>query len=137
MMKTLAIATAAIALGGTALLATAPANAAPTAKDAGIYVEARLGGPAKNQHYRKASRVHASGVSRNRVLVPYFLEKAKAQREAISNWSQKVSRMYGSQYASWSRAQGKTTSCTRSIGVVSCRVSAVPATPYRRFGMLN
>ncbi|MCL4765897.1 MAG: hypothetical protein KJZ80_06690 [Hyphomicrobiaceae bacterium] len=137
MMKTLAIATAAIALGGTALLATAPANAATTAKSAGVIVEARLGGPAHIQRHRRTSRVHAAGVSRNRVLVPYFLEKAKAQRQAISNWSQKVSRMYGSQYASWARAQGKSTSCSRSIGTVSCRVSAVPSTPYRRFGMLN
>ncbi len=137
MMKTLAVATAAIALSSAALLATSPANAAATARSSSHIVEARLGGPAHVQRHRRPARVHASAVVRNGVFVPYFVKKAKAQQQAISNWRLKVSRLYGSQSANWSRAQAKSTSCTRSGSAVSCRVSAVPSTPYRRFGMLN
>ena len=137
MMKSLAIATAAIALGGSALLASMPAEAAANAKGSGIIVEARYGGPAANKHQRKPARVAATGTARGGVFVPYVLKKAKAQREAINNWSAKVKRTYGAQYASWSRANAKSTSCNRSGTAVTCRVSAVPNTPYRRYGMLN
>lgn len=139
MMKSLAIATAAVAFSGAALLGTpTPAQAAaPSAKNAEIVVAAAFGGQNHAQRHRKPSRVHASGVARGGVLVPYFLKKAKAQQTAINNWNAKVRRTYGSQYANWNRATAKTTSCNRAGTAVSCRVSAVPSTPYRRFGMLN
>lgn len=136
MMKSLAIATAAIALGGTALLVSVPAHAATDAKSAGVIVEARFGGPVHAKH-RKPARVHASGVARGGVFVPYFVKKAKAQREAISNWSAKVRHVYGPRYASWTRAHAKSTSCSRAGAAVACRVSAVPSTPNWRFGMLD
>jgi len=135
MLKTLTIATAAFALGGTALLASLPAEAATSAKNSGVIIEARYGGPAVK--HRKPARVAASGTARGGVFMPYILKKAKAQREAINNWSSKVRSMYGSQYASWSRADAKSTSCSRSGTAVTWRVSAVPDSPYRRFGMLN
>lgn len=135
MMKSLTIATAAIALGGAALFASMPAQAAADAKGSGVIIEARYGGPAHAKH-RKVSRVTASGVARG-ALVPYFLKKAKAQRDAINNWSAKVRRMYGAQYANWSRADAKSTTCNRAGTAVTCRVSAIPDSPYRRFGMLN
>jgi hypothetical protein len=137
MMKTLAIATAAIALSGAALLVNGPANAATNSKSSSYIVEARAGGPAHVQRHRKPARVHASGVTRGGVLVPYVLMKAKAQRQAISNWNAKVRRTYGASYANWNRANAKSTNCNRVGATVSCRVSAVPSTPYRRFGMLN
>ena len=137
MMKTLAIATAAIALSGAALLANGPANAATNAKSSSHIVEARAGGPAHVQRHRKPARVHASGVARGGVLVPYVLKKAKAQRQAISNWNAKVRRTFGASYANWNRANAKSTNCSRVGAAVSCQVSAVPSTPYRRFGMLN
>lgn len=136
MFKTLTIATAAIALGGTALLASMPADAATSAKSSGVIIEARYGGPA-HAKYRKPARVAATGVARGGVFVPYILKKAKAQREAINNWSSKVRRMYGPQYASWNRANAKSTSCNRAGTAVTCRVSAVPDAPFRRYGMLN
>jgi len=138
MMRTLAIATAAIALSGAAFVATGPATAATTsAKSSSIIVEARLGGHGHVQRHRKPARVQASGIARGGVFVPYFVKKAKAQQKAISNWRSKVTRMYGSQSANWNRAQAKSTSCSRTGAAVSCRVSAVPSTAYRRFGMLN
>ena len=132
MMKTLTIAAAAVALGGTALLGTMPAEAAT--KGSGVIIEAKYGGPA--YEHKKLSRVSATGVARG-VLIPYVLKKAKAQREAINNWSAKVRRMYGPQYASWARADAKSTSCSRIGTAVTCRVSAIPDSPYRRYGALN
>ena len=137
MMKSLTIATAALVLGGTALFASMPAEAAANTKGSGVIIEARLGGPGPaHVKNRKPSRVAATGVARG-ALLPYFLKKAQAQRKAINNWSAKVRLMYGSQYASWSRANAKSTSCNRLGSTVTCRVSAVPHSPYRRFGMLN
>jgi len=133
MMKSLTIATAAIALGGTALFASMPAQAA--AKGSGVIIEAKYGAPSHSK-YKKVSRVSATGVARG-VLIPYVLKKAKAQRDAINNWSAKVRRMYGAQYANWSRADAKSTTCNRAGTAVTCRVSAIPDSPYRRFGMLN
>ncbi len=138
MMKSLAIATAAIAFSGAALLAdSAPVQAAtPTAKNTEITVAARFGGPGKVNRHRKPSRVQASAVSRG-ALLPYVIKKATAQRKAINNWNAKVRRMYGPQYASWSRAKAKSTTCNRVAKSVTCRVSAIPSTPFRRFGMLS
>jgi hypothetical protein len=135
MMKSLTIATAALALGGTALFASMPAEAAASAKSSGVIIEARLGGPA-HVKFRKPSRVSATGVARG-ALLPYFLKKAQAQRKAINNWSAKVRLMYGSQYASWSRANAKSTSCNRLGTAVTCRVSAIPDSPYKRYGLLD
>jgi len=130
MMKSLAIATAAIAFSGAALLAdTAPVQAAtPAAKNAEISVAARF--------HRNPSRVQASAVTRG-ALLPYVIKKASAQRKAINNWNAKVWRMYGPQYASWSRAKAKSTTCNRVASAVTCRVSAVPNSSLRRYGMLN
>lgn len=138
MMKSLAIATAAIAFSGAALLAdAAPVQAAaPAAKNAEMTVAARFGRPGKVQRHRNPSRVQASAVARG-ALIPYFLKKATAQRKAISSWNVKVRRMYGAGYASWSRAKAKSTHCSRAGIAVSCRVSAIPSTPFRRFGMLT
>jgi len=139
MMKSLAIATAAVAFGGAALLGTyTPAQAAsPAVKSGEIVVAAAFGGHGKVlKHHRKPSRVQAVGISRGAFL-PYIFKKTAAQRKAISSWQSKVSRTYGSQYASWSRAIGKSTNCSRAGTAVTCRVSAVPSTPFRRFGMLN
>lgn len=137
LLKSLAVAAAAVAFGGAALINTAPAGAATTAKGSTHVAEARYGGPPEAQRHRRPSRVQASGVARGAILVPYFVKKARAQREAIENWSSKVAGIYGSQYASWSQAQGKTTSCGRIAGGASCRVSAVPGRGYGRFGHLQ
>lgn len=139
MMKSLAIATAAVAFGGAALLGTyTPAQAAsPAAKSQEIVVAAAFGGHGKaSRHHRRASRVQAVGMSRG-AFIPYFVKKASAQRKAISSWRSKVSRTYGSQFANWNRATAKSTTCSRAGIAVTCRVSAVPHTPFRRFGMLN
>ena len=129
MMKSLAIATAAVALGGAALLGTySPAQAASPVVNNHEIVLAAASGKYNNAHrHRRPSRVHALGMSRG-VLVPYFVKKATAERKAISAWRAKVSRMYGSQYANWNRALGKSTTCSRAGAAVSCRVSAVPST---------
>lgn len=138
MMKSLAIATAAVAFGGAALLTphTSAQAASPAAKSQEIVVAAAFGGHGKANRHRKPSRVQAVGISRG-ALVPYFLKKANAQRKAISSWRSKVSRTYGARYANWSRAVGKSTRCSRAGISVTCRVSAVPNTPFRRFGALN
>ena len=133
MMKKLALAAAALALGGTALLVSGPASAASPGKGSGIIVEARYDGPGYAQRHRKPARVQASGISRG-VLLPYAIKKARAQREAVSNWNAKVRSMYGARYANWNRASAKSTSCSRTGAAVSCRVSAVPNAP--RYGML-
>lgn len=130
MLKSLTIAAAAaVALSGAALVTTSPASAAATAKNSGYSVQAKV------LHHRKMPRVQATGVARGGVLIPYVLKKAKAQRDAISNWNAKVRRAYGAQYANWNRASAKSTSCTRVATAVSCRVSAIPSGP--RYGMLN
>jgi hypothetical protein len=130
MMKSLAIATATIAFSGAVLLAdSAPVQAATAAaKNAEISVAARI--------HRNPSRVQASAVSRG-VLLPYVIKKATAQRKAINNWNAKVRRMYGPQYASWNRAKAKSTTCNRVASAVTCRVSAIPTSNFRRYGMLN
>ncbi len=100
MLKTTAALAVAIAFSGAALF-TEPASA--------------------------ASRVQASGIATSGKLIPYFVKKAKAQRVAISNWNSRVTRIYGSRYANWTRATGKSTTCSKlSSTRVTCKVSAVP-----------
>ena len=130
--KTTAALAAAIAFGGVAMIATAPASAAPTAaataisvENSGFLIQARHGGP----HGRYVARVQASGSASGKLL-PYFVKKNKAQRQAIQNWNSRVSRVYGSRYANWNRATAKSTNCSRSGTSVVCRVSARPAS-YR------
>jgi hypothetical protein len=127
MMSKITLAAAAlVALGGTALMTAAPASAAPSVVNKpGHLVTARYLELSSAQLHRRLARVSATGDARG-ALVPYFVKKAKAQREAIRNWSAKVTRIYGPQYSSWSRATGKTTACSRSASVVTCRVSAIP-----------
>ncbi len=129
--KTTAALAAAIAFGGVAMIATAPASAAPTAaataisvENSGFLIQARHGGP-----HRYVARVQASGSASGKLL-PYFVKKNKAQRQAIQNWNSRVSRVYGSRYANWNRATAKSTNCSRSGTSVVCRVSARPAS-YR------
>ncbi len=127
-VKSTAALAAAIAFGGFAI-ATAPASAAPAGiatavsiENSGYLIQARHGGP----HGRYVARIQASGSASGK-LVPYFVKKNKAQRQAIQNWNNRVSRAYGSRYANWNRATAKSTTCSRSATSVTCRVSARPA----------
>lgn len=138
MMKSLAIATAAVAFGGAALLGPhAPAQAAsPAVKSQEIVVAAAFGGHGKANRHHRPSRVQAVGVSRG-AFIPHFFKKATAERKAISHWRSMVSRRYGTSYANWNRALDKSARCSRAGVTVTCRVSAVPRTPFQRFGSLN
>jgi hypothetical protein len=52
--------------------------------------------------------------------------KQAAMRDAIGSWSSFTALEYGSDWARWGRAAGKSASCSKDSSGVSCSISARP-----------
>lgn len=58
--------------------------------------------------------------------------KRRAKRAAMISWQDFTAFEYGSDWASWKRANGKSVDCSKAAGSWSCDVSARPCNRYRK-----